>query len=94
MKNKKILKLLSAFAAAAILSLSFALSATAADNQLFDVTAESLVEQIGDGAVIDGANTVKFIKDTNIDYDIFVADGTDMIFDLNGHRVTFGEGDI
>lgn len=92
MKNKKILKLLSAFAAAAILSLSFALSATAADNQLFDVTAESLVEQIGGGAVIDGANTVKFIKDTNIDYDIFMADGTDMIFDLNGHRVTFGEG--
>ena len=89
MNAKKTLRMLSALLAAVILCASFAFSASAAVMQLFDVTAASLAERIGDSAVSEGENTVKFTGETNIDYDIFIADGEDIVFDLNGQRVVF-----
>ena len=94
MKTKKIVRLLSALLAAVILCTAFALSASAFSvseegNQLYDVTAADLVEYMGGTAVLEGENTVKFIEETVIDYDIFVADGENIVFDLNGQTVKF-----
>lgn len=73
MKTKKTLRMLSALLAAVILCVSFAFSVLASgEPQIFEVTAASLVEQMGGTAVLEGENTVKFIEDTVINYDIYI----------------------
>lgn len=86
---KKYCRILSVLLTVAILSLSFAFSTSAAEGQFFEATAAGLAERIGSSAVSEGESTVKFTGETNIDYDIFIADGEDIVFDLNGQRVVF-----
>lgn len=84
MNAKKTLRMLSALLAAVILCASFAFSVLASDVPYEDVTAAKFVEIIGEGAVLEGENTVKLIEDCYLCNDIHLADDADIVLDLNG----------